>query len=288
MAVLLAVWSCHAWWAQSHGVLTKAAVMASPAELPPFFRDGAELAGHLALDPDVDKNKGTPGLRAAEGPEHFIDWELLQGKPLPEGRYDCIALCCRLGVRPEKVGLLPYALTEGVERLAVAFAESRKWPTNRNIQEKCLMYAGRLGHYAEDACQPLHVSIHYDGRALADGASPKSGIHEKVDGLIENLKLTPAELAGGQKVVALDSLMRGVLAEIAASRLLVDSVYALEKDLAALAAKAPPSAALKRFTDGRGREAVRFTAALYLTAWKLSEGIVLEDWLDRPKYDAVK
>ena len=58
----------------------------------------------------------------------------------------------------------------------------------------------------------------------------------------------------------------------------MDSVYALAEDFQDLK---NPSPALVDFTNERSREAVRWTASLYLTAWKLSEDIKLPGWLDR-------
>ncbi len=55
---------------------------------------------------------------------------------------------------------------------------------------KCLVYAGRLAHYAADLEQPLHTTVDYDGRTQAAKdaknktfKSPHTGIHTKVDAL---------------------------------------------------------------------------------------------------------
>jgi hypothetical protein len=288
IAMLPAVTS--AWWAGGHGIMTKAAIKSLPAEMPAFLREGGELAGHAALDPDVMKNKGLSLLRATEGPEHYIDWELLRGNRPPPTRWDYLRLCCSLNVGPDKAGLLPYAVAEGVQQLAMGLAEYRSWPNNRNIQLRCLIYAGHLAHYAQQTCQPLHLTIDFDGRALAGGASPKSGIHQAVDGLPENLHMTPSDLSSSVKASALnpDSLLAGVLAEIEASRRFIDTVYALEKQLMAVKPNAAASPAVTAFAFARCREAVRFTASLYVTAWKLSATIPMEKWLDRAGYDAVQ
>ncbi len=284
--VLLFYGTAGAWWAGGHGVLTRAAVRAVPEEVPAFFRSGELLASHCVFDPDVAKNRGTPLVRGAEHPEHYLDLEWMKGAQLPQIRYEFVALCDSIGVRPETVGFLPYAAAEWTERLAVAFAEHRKWPDNIQVQQKCLVYAGFLAHYAQDLCQPLHTTIHFNGRANADGSSSHSGIHEKVDGLIEFLKLTPEELANGQQVAPLADLMPDVLEAFAKSFSLVDRVYELEANL--------PTAGdenWKRdsdvidFAQDRTREAVRFTAALYLTAWKRSAEIRVPGWLDRAKLD---
>ena len=72
-----------------------------------------------------------------------------------------------------------YAVAEWTEKLALAFAQHRRWPENTLVQAECLLTAASLAHYAQDLCQPLHTSVHFDGRALEGGKSPRSGIHEK-------------------------------------------------------------------------------------------------------------
>ena len=93
---------------------------------------------------------------------------------------------------------------------------------------------------------------------------------------LQRLGLTPADLAAGQEVTGLDSLMGGIVEQIEESNGLVDKVYALlgkwedgeNQEVHALA-------------EERARTAVQFTASLYLTAWRRSESIRLPRWLQR-------
>ena len=158
----------------------------------------------------------------------------------------------------------------------VAFAEHRRWPHSAAIQSKCLVYAGFVAHYAQDICQPLHVTIHYDGRVGADGVSPHSGIHKRVDALIERMEFEPENLARGLEVDAADSLMPAILETVAQSRALVDMVYRLEGEL--VTAQTPQ---VRDFAWERARAAAGFTAVLFLTAWEKSAEIKLPSWLDR-------
>ncbi len=64
--------------------------------------------------------------------------------------------------------------------------------------------------------------------------------------------------------------------------LFVGGVYELAGDWQNLK---DPTPALVDFTNDQAREAVRWTASLYLTAWKLSESIKLPGWLDRAQND---
>jgi hypothetical protein len=284
--LLLAQNATWGWWAGGHGILTRAAVQALPEEMPTFFRSADRMIAHCSYDPDVSKNRGTPYVRAAEHSEHYLDFELLQGRPLPKTRYEFVQLCNELGVRPEKVGFVPYALAEWTERLAVAFAEHRKWPDNPFIENKCLVYAGFIAHYAQDLCQPLHLTIHFDGKAQPSGEMLHKGIHEKVDALIEYLAMQPADLARDQHIEPLNDLMEDIIKQFHQGFSMVDQVYALAEHFPSPQDKKwQPVPEIINFANERARESARFTAALYLTAWELSESIQLDGWLDRARSD---
>ena len=275
-----------AWHLEGHHILTLAAVKALPNEIPAFFRDGAPTIAHMSLDPDMGKHKGAPHVRGAEFPEHFLDREMLKADTLPESRYEFIKLCYEYNVAPEKIGLVPYALGEWTERLAVAFAEHRKWPDNPHIRMKCLIYAGYVAHYAEDMCQPLHLTIHYNGRVHEDGSVTQKGIHGKVDGLVSFFKMQPNVLAKNQKVVPLENLMPDILTQFKTGFALVDHVYDLGERIPNYdATDWKKDDEVIAFANDRARESVRFTAQLYLTAWKLSESLTFDDYIKRAEWD---
>ena len=269
-----------AWWGGGHDILTQASVKSLPDEMPEFFRSASaeKLIAHCAYDPDISKNRDMPHARIAEHGEHYFDLELIKENPIPADRDAFIKLCAEMGLEPSKVGFLPYTVAEWTQRLAIAFAEYRKWPDNPIIQYKCYVYAGFLGHYAEDMCQPLHLTMHFDGIVQKDGTKLHGGIHEKVDAAIETLKLDPNELAKNQKIEPVDDLMLAIVKQIKAGHSLVDNVYDLAQDFQNLGT---PTQELQRFTKERSRESVRWTASLFLTAWKLSENLKLPGWLER-------
>ncbi|MFW5698613.1 MAG: hypothetical protein ACOCYN_02050 [Planctomycetota bacterium] len=270
-----------AWWPAGHRRSTVAVGGLLGEDLPAFFRSGIDQAAHCAMDPDIWRREQCPQLRASERAEHFCDLELLEGAELPDTRPAFHALCRRRGHLPHDVGQVPYAVMEWTQRLAVAFAEHRRWPRDRHIRHKALVYAGLLAHYAQDLCQPLHTTIHYDGRRAADGSSPRSGIHAQVDALLVRVALPhAAELADAHE--PFPDLAAGVRCTLMASHALVDRVYALADRL-------PPAEpghriedpAVRAFASERAAAALIFTARLYATAWALSERIALPDWLER-------
>jgi hypothetical protein len=281
---LLSVSAAHGWLASGHRRVTVEAIGQLPATVPAFVREGAATAGGAAIDPDLWRNRDTPELADREAPEHFLDLELLRGSELPERRSEYLRLLGRLRVNPQQIGAMPYAIVESAERLALCFAEHRRRPADAATRSNCLLIAGWLSHYAADLTQPLHTTVHHDGRALPGGRSPETGIHRKVDDLLELAR----PLDGGAGTFAEPALSRGdaselwpaVLHELAVSHALVDSVYALEPKLAP-GSKPKPDADLVAFATERERAAVRFVAALILWSWERSAKLELPEWLER-------
>jgi len=273
-ALLLLIWPAWGWYGPGHNRATRLAGASLPKELPAFFAAGIDTVAHCSHDPDLFRLRAQPALRDAEVPEHFIDLELLDGADLPTKRSEFVALCQRKRLAPAKVGFVPYAVVEWTHRLTAAFAEHRKWPANPHVRAKCLVYAGLLAHYAQDACQPLHTTIHYDGRAKADGSSPRTGIHARVDALLAEAP-PPAAKA---RATAYKDLFSAVAAEVKRGHALVGKVYDLEKDLPAAGKPAPADSPAAAFARERLAACAAFTASLYLTAWRDSAKLALPDW----------
>lgn len=279
LCALCCLGPAEAWNSHGHYTMAESAVLALPAEVPEFFRWGARTVAHTAIDPDVMKSRDTPQLGHQEFPEHFLDFELMNGTPMPELRYQFVSQMIEIGRRPNQVGFVPWAVTEGVQRLALAFAEYRCWPANPHVQSKALVYAGLVAHYAEDMIQPLHTTVHYDGRADENEESPRSGIHQHVDSLLEQPGFVPSEKA--IEVEAFDDLWAAVQAEFMASHALVDTVYELEPALQALYDDGTWDPALAAFAVDRHHRTVEYLASLYLTAWRQSADFELSRWLGR-------
>src|SRR5699024_9632145 len=165
-----------AWTQAGHFYIARAAVKDLPKQMPQFFRDGIKQIAHVVNQPDIIKNAGLKQIHSTEGPNHYLDLERLRGKTLPPTRFEYIKMCYRMHENPKYIGFLPYAITEYEQRLAVIFAEHRRWPDNKYIQENALIIAGLMAHYTGDLVQPLHTTVNYDGMVNARGRSPHSGI----------------------------------------------------------------------------------------------------------------
>lgn len=278
-AVLLAAVSL-AWWWPGHRTAAVAAVSILPVDMPEFFRKGADTVGFHTHLPDMWTEFKELDLRNAERPEHFIDQELLRGRPIPRTRGEFFHLCRKLNDAPDWIGCLPYALMEWTDRLTVAFAEHRVRPTDPRVQAEVLFVAGILGHYAADTCQPLHTTVDYDGRTNADGRSPRTGIHLRMDAVVQKAGIEAADIRTAGPVVAADDVFALVLTTIARSYALVDRVYALEAKLPPVdqSFKGPVDPAVAALARERITAAAQFTAELWYTAWVRSGAIVMPVW----------
>ncbi|GBD37118.1 hypothetical protein HRbin36_02248 [bacterium HR36] len=270
LAVLAGTMFCeraYSWWIKGHGIITQAAVSALPEEVPMFFRAAGKELAHLAGDPDRWKNPETRALRGSESPEHYIDLEDYNDQPLPPNRYEAIALLHRLRRRPERAGLLPWAIQEHYDRLSCAFADCRRQPEEPGNRTKCIVYAAILAHYAQDAAMPLHTTRDYDGRRSPDGKWLQKGIHAKIDGFPETYNLTVEEIARGLAAKSHDDMWHRILQVIQDSYKHVDKCYELD----AAGAFDKPSEASRAFILQRCRVAAQFTLDLWYNAWKRSE-----------------
>jgi hypothetical protein len=255
-----------AWWVKGHETITTAATAGMPADVPAFFRAGPRVTAHCAGDPDRWKNKDTPQLAVAEAPDHFLDLENFGGHDLPADRYQAIALLFRLGQKPERTGMLPYAIAEHFDRLTVAFFDYRQAPDNEAARMKCLVYAGVLSHYTGDLAMPLHTTRDYDGRPGTDGQLMQRGIHARIDSFPERQGFTAEEIGRGLEAHELSDVPKHIRAMTQASHAQVDRCYALD----VAEAFERPTAESRAFILERCRAAAQLTLDLYYTAWKRS------------------
>jgi hypothetical protein len=262
-AVLAAAGLASAWWVKGHEAVAEAACAGLPEEMPAFFRAGAKRLAHYAGDPDRWKNRSAVQLAAAEGPNHFIDLENYHGKELPRDRWKAISLLQELKEKPDRAGMLPYALMESYDRLSCAFYDHRQDPKDEAIQAKCLVYAGVLAHYTGDCSMPLHTTRDYDGRKGPDGKFRDKGIHAEIDAFPEKNGLTPEEITRGLKAQAIDDVWAHVVKTIAESHKHVDRCYELRKD----DRFNKPNEESRAFILARCRVGAQFTMDLWFSAW---------------------
>ncbi|HEV8060404.1 MAG TPA: S1/P1 nuclease [Gemmataceae bacterium] len=252
-----------AWWTKGHGTIAEAATGGLPESMPAFFRAGGKHFAHLAAEPDQWKNRQTKFLYAAESPNHYLDFEYLEGNKLPPDRYQAIQLMTRLHQKPDFTGMLPYAIMEEYERLAIAFSHQRAEPENETIKMKCLVYAGILSHYTGDCMMPLHTTKDYDGKKNDKGGFSQKGIHAKIDGFPEKNGFTAEEIGRGLLAEPKDDVWVYVQQRIQESRTFIEKSYRL--DAAGAFEKATPES--RQFIMERCRAGAQFTMDMWLNAW---------------------
>lgn len=276
-----------AWSSGGHRLVTAAAVESLDSLALPLSSSAMTAIVGASVQPDLMRARELPALRAIEAPRHFLDLEILQGSPLPETRWEYLGLLTRIAetgdglLRPggdiSQVGTLPYAIVEGTQRLAAIFAQLRVRPDSPDLQAMAAHQAGFVAHYAQDLCQPLHTTVHHNGRAMEDGSSPHTGIHGRVDGLIHSIPVH-RETAERRRPQVLDPLFPAVLAALHESHSQVDRVYELTDKMAQLESGGEADPDLAEFANERFQLAVDFTADLIRTAWHLSASVELDGW----------
>jgi hypothetical protein len=263
MVILAAVGFAPAWWVKGHESIAEAAASRLPEGVPAFFRAGGKQLAHYAGDPDRWKNREAKFLRAAESPEHFLDLEDLEGKDLPADRYQAAVMIARLRHRPERTGMLPYAIMEYYDRLSCAFYDYRAEPNNAAVRAKCLVYGGILAHYTGDSAMPLHTTRDYDGRKGPNGKLVQRGIHKKIDAFPELNKLTPEEMCRGLEPKQIEDVWAHVIKMIHTSHSHVKRCY----DLDEAGAFDNPTDESRAFILERCRAGAQLTMDLWYTAW---------------------
>ncbi|HEY0141440.1 MAG TPA: hypothetical protein VGF48_11135 [Thermoanaerobaculia bacterium] len=171
LLVCLAAPAAFAWGEKGHYIVNEAATHGLPTDMPPFFLKAFGELTWLGFEPDRWRNAGES--LDANAPNHFLDYEFVEGLELPEDRYQFIALLYssdrlrQRGITNWESGFLPWAIAEESQKLLVAFrlwrasapgSMERAW-----IERDVIHIAGVLGHYAGDSANPHHATINYNG-----------------------------------------------------------------------------------------------------------------------------
>jgi hypothetical protein len=253
-----------AWGAAGHKLIMARAIDLLPAELKPFFTRHRDEIVARSVDPDLWRNAGWE-----DDPNHFLDFGARE-----YGEYPFTALPREYGAAIEKFGmatlkrngLLPWRQAEefgNLRRTFEGFARGAAFGGGNAV-----LFAAAACHYIQDATQPLHATINYDGQM-----SGNTGVHSRFEsGLIERfasrLTITPAPPSAmrNPRDAAFDILL--------ASNRLVDEI--LQADSAAVAGKDTYDddyyekffAKVKPIVERRLADAITASASLIIGAWE--------------------
>jgi hypothetical protein len=172
LAFLLTAPAVLAWGEKGHLMVNEAATRAVPNDMPAFFYKAFSRLTYLGPEPDRWYTGHFASIGAANFPEHFINYEYVDGLTLPADRYKFIDLLYssgtlkKYGIGNATTGFAPWRIAELCEMLTV---EWRLWRNSQpgaereQIEENIIHIAGTLGHYAGDTSNPHHTTIHYNG-----------------------------------------------------------------------------------------------------------------------------
>ncbi len=299
-----------AWDYEAHRVVNEAALAILPTNFPAFVRtpQATERIAFLSGEPDRWRNTPDNVLKHVNHPDHYIDLEELDDygltdEELPVFRYDFIAhLAIVRNDRPgsfpaidpasnkdhtrQLVGLLPWTLTEHYSRLKSGFSSLRALERHggtpeeiENERQNIIYVMGVMGHFAGDAGQPLHTTLHFNGWVgdNPNGYTTDRSFHALTDGgffLRTGLPTTEAvaERAGSATglptagAAGADGVFREVVKFIRAQQGQVEPLYRLEKD-GAFTPDADPERA-RDFLTGQMALGARLLANLWVSAWR--------------------
>jgi hypothetical protein len=285
-----------AWNGLGHRLVSRAAALRLPKEVPEFVHSADAISEIERLGPEPDRIKGTKSSADAdENPGHFVDISdddtiagvmTLPALPSTREAYDTALRAA--GTNEFKIGFLPYSIIDGWYRIRRDFAlwrvdvvgerktaspEDRAWFAADRILREFLTVRdiGVWSHYVGDASQPLHTSVHFNGwGALPNpkGYSISNTLHERFEGAFVRRHVTlDAVLSEMAPYEACNCpLERSVTTTLLASHALVIPLYELEK--ADAFEQGSPEA--KRFVISRLAAGASALRNLVVDAWRAS------------------
>lgn len=269
--------SSFAWGAAAHKFIMRRALDLLPVEIKPFFLAHSDELVIRVNDPDLWRTAGWE-----DDPNHFLNFGV------PEfGPYPFAALPREYGAAIEKFGTatlkrdgtLPWRAVEEFGNLRRAFEGF-----NQSLgfaPGNAVLFSAVAAHYVQDASQPLHASVNYDGQLTG-----QFGVHSRFESaLVERFgkQLTIRPVAAAPISNPRDAVFDILLASYKA----VDPILAADK--AAIGSKDTyDDEYFQRFFDGvkpildeRLTAAIEQTAAFITGAWEAAGRPQLRDEMPR-------
>jgi len=266
-----------AWGTAAHRHIMARAIDLLPVELKSFFLQHRDELVMRVIDPDLFRVLGWE-----EDPNHFVNFG---AKEL--GEYPFKELPREYGAAIEKFGmatlrrngLLPWRQQEefgNLRRAFEGFTRETYGPGN------AVLFAAVMSHYVQDAHQPLHASVNYDGQMTGN-----NGIHARFETALferfqSRLTIRPAPPTPilNSRDAAFDALL--------SSYKLVDPI--LKADEAARQGKETYDdeyferlfTTVRPILEQRLGEAITATAGLIMGAWQQAGKPVLKPAGPRP------
>ena len=273
------------WGAEGHHIVTRAAVSHLPAEMPAFFRSAGHQLEYLGPEPDRWRSREFKEMDDAWEFDHYIDLENVpQGALEASDRYEFIAALYAAGIdRPQQfVGFLPWRILEMYQRLLTEFAIWRNLegdPQRPFVEARILNDAGILSHYAADATQPHHTTIHFNGWAEGvpnpRGFTTARDFHARFESAFveAHVVFQDVNLLMAPDPRAIEDARASIWAHVRDSNATVERMYELESEHGFDPEASPPAPAAKDFVVQRLVEGAEMLRALWWSAWIQSEDL---------------
>lgn len=167
-----------AWGMDVHRLITEQAIERLPDEIKPLFiRHKAFIAEH-SVDPDLWRVADLKGVWGDEPPNHFLDIDFEEGSTPPFANVprDYDEYVKKYGIGPAtRYGRLPWRAEEIYNRLVESMKQLGR-PDAPYAADNARYLLAVLAHYIEDAHQPLHGALNYDGQM-----TNQRGIHARFE-----------------------------------------------------------------------------------------------------------
>lgn len=256
--------------------------MSLPTDMPAFFYRAFPQLVWTAYDPDRWKGAGESS-DAANVPDHFLDYEFVEGLDLKPDRYRFIAemgasqTLRRHGIFNSTSGFLPWRIAELSERLT---GEFRQWrastpgsPERRYLEAGIIRDAGVLGHFAGDSSNPHHATIHYNGWVgpNREHYATDCGTHDRFERFFISHAVSTTDVVPRVATATLRTdYFAAALEMVRQSNGLVEPLYRIDRDGGFDLFK-PVSPAGFEFATARLAAGARLLRDLWWSAWKNSE-----------------
>lgn len=254
-----------------------------PPSMPAFFRGASRQLGYLNPEPDRWRDRGEstidPALGSGSAPDHFIDMELVSPAVLSQAlkardRYAYIDTLAAAGVKASVMGIVPFVILEGTQKLRIDFRNWRAAPDSLKpwIEQRIIDDAGILGHYVADASNPLHTTVRYNGwtGANPNGYATDNRTHARFESIYVGTNIKLADITSRMDTVArvLPDLREAIVAYLHEGNAQVERLYQIDK--------AHPFDATTTAAENKAFVVERLTAGakmlrdLWWTAWVTS------------------
>lgn len=256
-----------AWGTKGHTIVNHLGALSFSGRMPQFLTKPDALYEVAYLGPELDDLKDAGASWDGDHDTgHFLDLlddgtvaGVVSAKAMPKDReaYDNALQAAHTD--EYKQGYLPYSLLDGWQQLRKDFAYWRvddylarhgKTTTlrlhgqrDRAIEERLIVRdLGVWGHFVGDACQPLHVTVHYNG--WGDYPNPKGYTEDKhthsmfesafvnkfvSEGMVAKYMKAQSAYAAPAALLSQDAVMTDIMQYLATTGQTVPHLYDIEK-----------------------------------------------------------